>query len=84
MKSAELNTRTEKWTLTDCFPWVELHVNYEKSNGVHKVELYGFDGNSIEISGESIKDGSYKNIYPLEEEILNVVLLLKYSDLTFF
>lgn len=70
MKSAVLNTRKEKWTLCNFHPWIELQVTYETDKGISTVEIYGFDGNSIDITGESIEDGSYKEKYPYAEEIL--------------
>lgn len=53
--------QTEIWHLSKArHPFVQLESVYEEPIGIKSVIIYGFDGNSVDISGDEIRNESYK------------------------
>lgn len=69
--TARISKQTEIWDLDKSHhPFVQVEAIYEEPIGIKSVTIYGFDGNSIDISGDDIRNESYKEKHPWVEEIL--------------
>lgn len=50
-------------------PFIQLESVYQEPIGIVSVTIYGFDGNSVDMS-DDIRDESYKETHPWAEELL--------------